>query len=577
MRHPKSSPRSQLKVVNLSYSVSLSLILLLFTCLFLSNVQIFAQQQSRAIRLSYVHGTAQVMMGNQSEFQKAYANMPLPEGTRLQTGNDGRAELQFEDGSVARLTPNSSLVLSQLKADSNGFRTTQIEFLSGLGYFELEPQSNTDQISVVYQQNQVVSGSPAIFRLNVDNPPGELNVLLGDVHVTGGEGYSAEVHADERVRLGAGDGVGYEIAQGVSEESWDQWNGERDQLLDKQAEQQTAATASAPDSSNPAWGDLDAYGNWYDVNGYGQVWAPYGAGPNWDPYGYGYWASYPGAGYLWVSGYPWGYLPYQCGAWNYFNTFGWGWIPGGCGAGFWGAGFWANPIVIWNAPRGYLPPRRPVVNRPVKALPLSPSVIAVDRGQSVRYKPQPIYGVGGVARPVVTIAGKSVNPMPPLRAGNGFVGQPGNRGTTIVSPSGVPRTPGPPNITTGRPGSTIWNTVPSPSQGVRPGTVAPPYGGNPVQRTQPITPVPRPVQPPVTPRMNPVPRPVPAPVTPRVMPPSSMPRPVPAPAPMPRPAPVPAPAPRMMAPPVARPAPMPSMPPPAMRSAPAPAPAARPR
>jgi hypothetical protein len=38
----------------------------------------------------------------------------------------------------------------------------------------------------------------------------------------------------------------------------------------------------------------------------------------------------PTFGYTWVSGYPWGWLPYHCGAWGYY-PFGWGWAPGGCG------------------------------------------------------------------------------------------------------------------------------------------------------------------------------------------------------------------------------------------------------
>ena len=33
----------------------------------------------------------------------------------LATGDDGRAEIQFEDGSVARISPDSSLTLSALR------------------------------------------------------------------------------------------------------------------------------------------------------------------------------------------------------------------------------------------------------------------------------------------------------------------------------------------------------------------------------------------------------------------------------------------------------------------------------
>ena len=62
----------------------------------------------RGVRLSSVTGQVQVSAAGQVIADQALENMPLFEGTRLVTGEDGRAEVQFEDGSVARLSPNSS-------------------------------------------------------------------------------------------------------------------------------------------------------------------------------------------------------------------------------------------------------------------------------------------------------------------------------------------------------------------------------------------------------------------------------------------------------------------------------------
>jgi hypothetical protein len=121
-----------------------------------------------------------------------------------------------------------------------------------------------------------------------------------------------------------------------------------------------------PDSSNPAWADLNQSGNWYNVPDQGNVWSPYDASdPSWDPYGNGYWMDTPSYGYTWVSGYSWGYMPYQCGMWNWYNSFGWGWAPGGCtpwwrgGGGGFGRGWFIN---VGNRPGGWRPPIRP--NRP---------------------------------------------------------------------------------------------------------------------------------------------------------------------------------------------------------------------
>lgn len=570
MKHPVSCFRLLSKFVPIRF---VSVALLLLSCLVFWSERSLADEQSRAVRLSYVHGTVRILMGDQTEFQKAYANMPIIEGSRLQAGNDGRAELQFEDGSVARLTPNSSLAVTQLRTDSDGLKTSELEFLGGLAYFELQPQSNSSQTSVVYQQNRITATTFAIFRVNADNPPGELGVLSGDLHLAGGSGFTVDAHSDEQVRFDAGNAAGYYLSQGLSRESWDQWNNDRDSSLNKEAERQTAATASTSDPNNPAWSDLDAYGNWYDVDGYGQVWTPAGAGSDWDPYGSGYWAMYPGYGYTWVSAYPWGYLPYRCGAWNYFNNFGWGWIPGGCGSGFIG-----TSIVVWNTPPGWIYPRRPIINPPVGVVAGTREIVPVQRGGVSRYKPQPIYGAGGVARPV-TIGGRSVNPLPPIRISNGFNGTTGNRtdGTVVVGRTGITRPDRPVAITPGpgQSGSSTWNTVrPQPGGGIRPGqgsgnTEIPRMGSPvvtaPVQHPQPVSPMPRTVAPPI--RITPPQQSAPAPSAPRIapapviappritiQPPSSAPR-----------MSSPAPAPRMEAPRMSAPAPSA-----APRSAPAP-------
>src|SRR5580658_3899913 len=62
-----------------------------------------ASPAARAVRLSSVDGQVQLSQGNQVIAETSVANTPLFEGTRVTTADDGRAEIQFEDGSVARL------------------------------------------------------------------------------------------------------------------------------------------------------------------------------------------------------------------------------------------------------------------------------------------------------------------------------------------------------------------------------------------------------------------------------------------------------------------------------------------
>ena len=67
----------------------------------------------------------------------AQLNLPLLSGVQLVTAQDGQAEVEFEDGSVVRLTPNSALSLDELAVDPTGVFTTNLSLLHGLAYAEL--------------------------------------------------------------------------------------------------------------------------------------------------------------------------------------------------------------------------------------------------------------------------------------------------------------------------------------------------------------------------------------------------------------------------------------------------------
>jgi len=80
----------------------------------------------RAVRLSDVEGSVQIFQGDSAALRPGSPNMPVVEGMRLSTGSDGRVEMQFEDGSVTRVTPNSSIALTQLRRSNDGTTITVI-------------------------------------------------------------------------------------------------------------------------------------------------------------------------------------------------------------------------------------------------------------------------------------------------------------------------------------------------------------------------------------------------------------------------------------------------------------------
>jgi len=374
-----------------------------------------AAQTGRAARLSFVEGQVRIAQGSQLLADPALQNTPLFEGTQVLTSEDGRAELQFDDGSVVRLSPNSSLTLKVL----GGTGDAEIDLESGLAYFELHSEGAAGQTRVHFGDSVATASGFTVLRVNLDNPPGELAVFSGNAHLEGGSAFLLDLHGGESVALNSADPAQSQVVDVIEPDSWDTWNSDRDQVLMSAETARTGAANSMPDKNNPAWNDLDANGNWYNVPSQGYVWTPFDASnPGWDPYGNGHWMWTPGFGYIWISGDPWGYMPFQCGAWNFYNDFGWGWAPGMCQP-WWGGGGWLSNIGL--APGRYRPPRRPVSGPPHRPVPLPVNgrlhamanpVVAVNR--------RPPGGTAGLPEPnrseIVTIAGHLVRPVRPVVA-----------------------------------------------------------------------------------------------------------------------------------------------------------------
>ena len=68
----------------------------------------------RVVRLSYVSGTVAVKRASSSEWAKAMVNTPLEEGFAVSTSADSYAEVEFENGSTARLGEFPKIDFSQL-------------------------------------------------------------------------------------------------------------------------------------------------------------------------------------------------------------------------------------------------------------------------------------------------------------------------------------------------------------------------------------------------------------------------------------------------------------------------------
>jgi FecR protein len=362
-----ASPCRWCKDLNAGLSAGFALLLLLGSAWTL-DARADDAPAHRAARLSFLQGDVTVDHLDNTAGDPAQINMPLAEGARLTTGEDGQAEVEFEDGSVVRLTPNSSLGLSVMSVDPAENFHTQLTVLHGLVYAELRASSK--YLYVLDAGGELISPvANATVRINLDQPPATISVFDGTVHVEHAstpeaDGFKKDVRAGESLTGDPSDSSQYSVSQNVEQDSWDEWNSARDQAAADAILNQTTARDSYAGDQGYGWSDLDANGNWYHVPGQGQVWQPTIAeDTDFDPYGYGSWVAYPGAGYVWASGYAWGWTPFHCGCWSYWSGFGWGWSPVGCGRAGWGVGRGSGGVFAVNInhpPQNYRLPTRPI-------------------------------------------------------------------------------------------------------------------------------------------------------------------------------------------------------------------------
>ena len=324
-----------------------------------------AESKARIVRLSDVQGTVKIDRAAGDGFDKAFLNLPVIEGARVKTGKDGRAEVEFEDGSALRLAPDSEVDFTRLALGEDGQKLSTVQLVSGTVYANLHPKNareKSDQFLLNFGRESVTVSEAAHFRVELADATATMAVFKGKLSATTSSGQFevAEKHSatidlgnNELTKDGPARKDTFVIAKNYAAESSDDWDRQQTDYHDRYA---PAGGSSISSPYSYGMSDLNYYGNFMTVPGYGNVWQPYFIGANWSPFQDGGWAFYPGAGYMFVSGYPWGWMPYNYGDWAFAPGFGYVWQPGNWNS--WNA----LPVVV-NAPVTMKVPTPPVSGR----------------------------------------------------------------------------------------------------------------------------------------------------------------------------------------------------------------------
>jgi len=311
----------------------------------LASISAMADSHVRIVRLSYIEGGVQISHGTGGAYEKAIVNLPITEGAKLKTA-DGRAEVEFEDGSTLRIVADSTVEFSQLSLRDSGARVSELKITSGTAYVNFTGTKN-DEFSVRFEDKKIMLARAAHLRIILGDEDSSLAVFKGLVQVDSPSG-AIDVKKNQTVSFDL-DSNQYKVAKNIQETPYDSWD-------DQQNEYHTRYAAKSYNSYSPyAYGttDLSYYGNFFNAPGYGMMWQPYLAGAGWDPFMDGAWAFNSGFGFGWVSAYPWGWTPYHYGTWVFLPGYGWAWQPGGV----WTT--WYSQPLVRNAPKSFTVPRAP--------------------------------------------------------------------------------------------------------------------------------------------------------------------------------------------------------------------------
>jgi hypothetical protein len=298
---------------------------------------------ARVIRLSLVQGDVRFtreahgdpLADQKAQWETAQANLPVRQGYVLATDN-GRAEVEFENGAMAFLNENTVLEFYDLSLE-DGARTTRLVLRQGSASFYVNP-ANGDYFSVTGGDFTVEASGKGSFRINNFDDGSNVDVLTGHASV---------LYKKETTQLSKGQSLSMKAGEDTpsigrlpADDDFDHWvSGRIDSV--------SAATNASLQYTNssyylPGYADLYTYGAWSSCGGFGYGWRPFGASFGWSPFTAGQWLWDPGFGWTFASFQPWGWAPYHYGGWLFdASCGGWFYSPPAYYPGYGGGG--GNP------------------------------------------------------------------------------------------------------------------------------------------------------------------------------------------------------------------------------------------
>src|SRR5436190_369777 len=216
--------------------------------------------QPRYARLGEFDGKPEIQIQAADPWQPALRNTPLPQSARLQTPADAHVEIELDEGSVVRLTPDSLLELSDYTRLSSGQRLTLLSLDRGMLYFTGQA-ARQDSLMLAVPGAQITVHRGTRLRIEARDQWSQIAVIEGRVRFSSpsaemdlGEGEMARVDPLNRAR--------FYLYRELSPYDTDRWSEQRDKVL--------ASASSAAHVPDLRYGvqELDTGGTWIDTEAF---------------------------------------------------------------------------------------------------------------------------------------------------------------------------------------------------------------------------------------------------------------------------------------------------------------------
>jgi hypothetical protein len=235
--------------------------------------------EPQLVRVSYVEGDVRFNCGNskrpdlQKPWELASVNLPVEQGYALSTGA-GRAEVEFESGSMVYLAPNSVLLFKEVSS-TDGWFQTDVELVTGTLTTNVaaNPEEHfvvelpTGKIEVDYPESSYIRVDSYLdgMAITAQSDTGSSVIPNGNSKLQLKKGQTLVFEGSELARI---DGAG----QSPGSSDWDGWVAA--QVAKRNAATQAGLKASGLPSPIPGLADLYTSGTFSPCPPYGMCWEP---------------------------------------------------------------------------------------------------------------------------------------------------------------------------------------------------------------------------------------------------------------------------------------------------------------